>query len=191
MQFRRCNPMFGCPFGLFMVGVLYFDRQYAIFLIGIAILMTIGLLLNERRFSREYDRRIQQFLEHQRDVYATPNQNNGELVGKFLTADNNQIHQVICNVDDPNIIQLFVKPYDESDEDSIQCGICYNDVIESDIVLYHSTCGEGHTMCGECLKKLMFQQSDDNNGSGERICVKYRCPYCREYNIIYETTGNV
>jgi hypothetical protein len=108
----------------------------------------------------------------------------GELVSKFLTADNNQLHQVVSNTNEQNTIRLFVKPYDELDEDSVQCCICYNDVIESDIVLYHSTCDEGHTMCGECLKKLMFQQS---NESGERICVKYRCPYCREYNVIYET----
>ena len=190
MRFRRCNPIFGCPLGLFVVGVLYFDRQYAIFLICIAILMTIGLLLNERKFNREYDRRIEQFLENQRDIYATPNQNTGELVSKFLTADNNQLHQAVSNTNEQHTIRLFVKPYDESNEDTIKCGICYNDVIESDIVLYHSTCGEGHTMCGECLKKLLFQQSD-SNGSGERICVKYRCPYCREYNIIYETNGNV
>jgi hypothetical protein len=71
--------MFGFPLGLFVVGVLYFDRNYAIFLICIAILMTIGLLLNERRFNREYDRRLEQFLENQRDIYATPNQNNGGI----------------------------------------------------------------------------------------------------------------
>jgi len=168
MVIHRFNPFFGFPLGLFVIAVIFFDKKYAMILILISIALSIGMVINERNFHQTLDDRLQLFAQHAEELHE--NSQNGELIMRFLNADSDELEHV-----DTTKTKLYVKEHDILDEDSMYCGICCDDVVESNIKIYYSTCGNTHSMCGNCIKKLLFQEND---------CVKYKCPYCRRYNII-------
>lgn len=175
----RFNPLFGIPIGTISFGIytfFYYNFNFSnkkiyfgVYLIVIGGIILTLLIFNEMRFRRSIQTRIQRFDLYARDL--TDSQPYHPLIHLIKSKSDGNLNEI-------NNIHLHKKKYNLHEIEASECGICAHNVNESGIVLFYSNCSNLHTMCGACIKRLLYVHNND---------LYYKCPYCRSVNLVLQS----